>query len=318
MGPAVKRLVLLVLAFPFFCLAQPFPSKPIKIIVPLAAGGTGDTLARLVGEELGKGLGGAVIVENRPGSGGTIGTEAVARSTPDGYTLMHTSASHIANAALRPKLPYDAIKDFAVIARTADTHQLLVAHPSFPPNTVQELIQYCKSNRVFYGSSGNGSSTHLNMELLKSLAAIPMEHVPYKGSTQSRTDLIAGQIQLSVDGLVPTLPHIRAGKLKAIALASSRRSVVAPEIPTIAEAGVPAYQTDTWYALYAPAGISVSVLGKLRSATNAALQSAALREKFLQQGAEPTDPSPALLDKQMREDYARWAKLVNEAKIKVD
>jgi tripartite-type tricarboxylate transporter receptor subunit TctC len=295
-----------------------YPSKPIRVIVPLAAGGTGDILGRLVGEALGAGLGGAVVVENRPGSGGTIGTEAVARSLPDGHTLLHTSASHIANAALRPKLAYDAIGDFAVVARTADTHQLLVAHPAFPPGTLEELIRYAKANRVFYGSSGNGSSTHLNMELLKSLAGIPLEHVPYKGSTQSRTDLIAGQIQLSVDGLVPTLPHIRAGRLKAIALASSRRSMVAPDIPTIAEAGVPAYRTDTWYALYAPAGVAAPVLEKLRAAALSALQSPALREKMLQQGAEPTDPSPALLDKQMREDYARWSKLVAEAKIQVD
>jgi len=314
----VKVLLFTVLWFSTLAIGQPFPSRPIRIIVPLAAGGTGDTLARLVGEELAKALGGAVIVENRPGSGGTIGTEAVARSAPDGHTLMHTSASHIANAALRPKLPYDAIKDFAVIARTADTHQLVVAHPSFPPNTIQELIQYCKSNRVFYGSSGNGSSTHLNMELLKSLAGIEMEHVPYKGSTQSRTDLLAGQIQLSVDGLLPTLPHIRAGKLKAIALASSRRSLVAPEIPTIAEAGLPAYQTDTWYALYAPAAVPSPVLDKLRSTANAALQSPSLREKFSQQGAEPTDPSPARLEKLMREDYARWSKLVIDAKLKID
>lgn len=298
--------------------AQTFPSKPVKIIVPLAAGGTGDTLARLVGEALAKGLGGAVIVENRPGSGGTIGTDAAAKSAPDGHTLLHTSASHIANAALRPKLPYDAIGDFAVVARTADTHQLLVANPAFPPNTLQELIEYCKSNRVFYGSAGNGSSTHLNMELLKSLAGVPIEHVPYKGSTQSRTDLLAGQIQLSVDGLVPTLPHIRAGKLKAIALASSRRSKVAPEIPTIAEAGVPAYQTDTWYALYAPAGVPAPVLERLRSVTQSALQSAAVRERLLQQGAEPTDPSPARLEEIMRADYARWAKLVTDAKLKVD
>jgi tripartite-type tricarboxylate transporter receptor subunit TctC len=315
---SVPVFLFLSILLPLACFGQAYPSKPIKIVVPLAAGGTGDTLGRLVGEELGKALRAAVIVENRPGSGGIIGTEAVARSAADGYTLMHTSASHIANAALRPKLPYDAIKDFAVIARTADTHQLVVAHPSFPPNTLQELIQYCKANRVFYGSSGNGSSTHLNMELLKSLAAIPMEHVPYKGSTQSRTDLIAGQIQLSVDGLVPTLPHIRAGKLKAIALASSRRSVVAPDIPTIAEAGVPAYQTDTWYALYAPAGVPAPILERLRSATRAALESQGLREKMLHQGAEPTDPSPALLEKQMREDYARWTKLVHDAKLKID
>ena len=313
----MKQLFFLFLWFPLISVGQTFPSKPIKIIVPLAAGGTGDTLARLVGEELGKALGGAVIVENRPGSGGVIGTEAVARSAPDGHTLLHTSGSHVANAALRPT-PYDPIKDFAAIARTADTHQLLVAHLSFPPNTLRELIEYCKTHRVFYGSAGNGSQTHLNMELFKSLAGIPIEHVPYKGSTQSRTDLIAGQIQLSVDGLVPTLPHIRAGKLKPIALASSRRSAVAPEIPTIAEAGVPAYQTDTWYALYAPAGVPGSILDRLRSATRNALELQTLREKMLQQGAEPTDPSPAQLDRQMREDYARWTKLVAEAKLKVD
>ena len=318
MGSAVKLLLLALALVSTIAGGQSYPSRPIKIIVPLAAGGTGDTLARLVGEELGKALANPVVVENRPGSGGTIGTDAAAKSAPDGYTLMHTSASHIANAALRPKLPYDAIRDFAVIARTADTHQLLIAHPSFPPNTLKELIEYCKANRVFYGSAGNGSSTHLNMELLKSLAGIPMEHVPYKGSTQSRTDLLAGQIQLSVDGLVPTLPHIRAGKLKAIALASSRRSQVAPDIPTIAEAGVPAYQTDTWYALYAPAGVPADILEKLRASTRTALQSPVLREKMTQQGAEPTDPSPVRLEEAMRADYARWAKLVTEAKLKVD
>jgi tripartite-type tricarboxylate transporter receptor subunit TctC len=317
-GSAVRLLLFALALVSTIAGGQSYPSRPIKIIVPLAAGGTGDTLARLVGEELGKALANPVVVENRPGSGGTIGTDAAAKSAPDGYTLMHTSASHIANAALRPKLPYDAIRDFAVIARTADTHQLLIAHPSFPPNTLKELIEYCKANRVFYGSAGNGSSTHLNMELLKSLAGIPMEHVPYKGSTQSRTDLLAGQIQLSVDGLVPTLPHIRAGKLKAIALASSRRSQVAPDIPTIAEAGVPAYQTDTWYALYAPAGVPADILEKLRASTRAALQSPVLREKMTQQGAEPTDPSPVRLEEAMRADYARWAKLVTEAKLKVD
>jgi tripartite-type tricarboxylate transporter receptor subunit TctC len=292
--------------------------KPVRIIVPLAAGGTGDTLARLLAEELARNLGAAVIVENRPGSGGIIGTEAVARSVPDGQTLLHTSNSHVANAALRPKLTYDALKDFAVIARTADTHQVLVAHPSFPPNTVRELILFSKSNRVFYGSSGNGSQTHLNMELFKSLAGIDLTHVPYKGSTQSRTDLLSGQIQLSVDGLLPTLPHIRAGKLKPIALASSRRSAAAPEVPTIAEAGVPGYETDTWYALFAPSGVETALLEKLRKAAGAALQSPALREKFLKQGAEPTDPSPAKLGEIMRADYARWAKLVRDAQLKVD
>jgi tripartite-type tricarboxylate transporter receptor subunit TctC len=298
--------------------AQGYPVKPVKIIVPLAAGGTGDTLARLVAEELAKVLGGAVIVENRPGSGGIIGSEAVAKSAPDGYTLLHNSASHVANAALRPKMAYDAIKDFTVLGRTADTHQVLVAHPSLPANTVQELIAYAKKNQVFYGSSGNGSSTHLNMELLKALAGIDLVHVPYKGSTQSRTDLIAGQIQLSVDGLVPTLPHIRAGKLKALALCSGRRSAVTPELPTMAEAGVPGYQSDTWYALFGPAGMPAALTERLRAATRSALQSPTLREKFANQGAEPTDPSPAALEELMRADLARWSKLVREANLKID
>ena len=233
-----------------------------------------------------------MVVENRPGSGGTIGTDAVARSAPDGHTLLHTSASHVANAALRAKLPYDAIRDFAVVARTADTHQLLVAHPAFPPNTVEELIRYARQNRVFYGSSGNGSSTHLNMELLKSLAGIPIEHVPYKGSTQSRTDLIAGQIQLSVDGLLPTLPHIRAGRLKAIALASSRRSVVAPEIPTIAEAGVPAYRPIPGMRCYAPAGVPAAILERLRAAAKrgAAVGRRCARSSCSRAPSPPTRP----------------------------
>ncbi len=318
MGSAVRFLLLIVLLSSSAAGAQPFPSKPVRIIVPLAAGGTGDTLARLLAEELAKTLGGAVIVENRPGSGGIIGSEAVAKSPPDGYTLLHNSASHVANAALRPKLAYDPIKDFTVLARTADTHQVLVAHPSFPPNTVQELIQFARKNQVFYGSSGNGSSTHLNMELFKALAGIDLVHVPYKGSTQSRTDLIAGQIQLSVDGLVPTLPHMRAGKLKALALCSGRRSAVTPEIPTIAEAGVPGYQSDTWYALFGPAGMPAPLTERLRVATRSALQSPALREKFSHQGAEPTDPSPAQLEDLMRADLARWSKLVSEARLKVD
>lgn len=298
--------------------SQGYPAKPVKIIVPLAAGGTGDTLARLLAEELAKTLGGVVIVENRPGSGGIIGSEAVAKSPPDGYTLLHNSSSHVANAALRPKLAYDPIRDFTVLARTADTHQVLVAHPSFPPNTVQELIQFAKKNQIFYGSSGNGSSTHLNMELLKALAGIDLVHVPYKGSTQSRTDLISGQIQISVDGLVPTLPHIRAGKLKALALCSGRRSAVTPGIPTMAEAGVAGYQSDTWYALFGPVGMPAALTERLRGATAAALQSPALREKFSQQGAEPTDPSPAQLEELMRADLARWSKLVKEAQLKVD
>jgi len=297
---------------------QGYPSKAVKIIVPLAAGGTGDTLARLVGEEMSKSLGAPFVVENRPGSGGLIGTDAVAKAPADGYTLLHTSNSHVMQPAMRSDLPYDALRDFAVIARTADTHQALLANPAFPPNNVQELIAYARTHKVFYGSAGNGSATHLHMELLKLLAGIELEHVPYKGSTQARTDLLSGQVQLAFDGLLPNLPHLRAGKLKALALASSHRSGVAPDVPTLAEAGVPGYRSDTWYALFAPAAVPGEVLDKLRAAARAALKQQALRDKLLQQGAEPNDAAPAELEASMKAEFEGWKKVVAKAGIKAN
>jgi tripartite-type tricarboxylate transporter receptor subunit TctC len=296
-------------------IAHAFPDRPIRIIVPLAAGGTGDTLARLLGDELAKVLGGAVIVENRPGSGGVIGTEAVAKSAPDGYTLLHTSPSHVLNAALRERLPYDPIKDFASISQTADTWQVLLAHPSVAASNVRELIALARTRSLNYGSSGNGSATHMNMELFKALAGVDLVHVPYKGSTQARTDLLSGQVQLVVDGLLPNLPHVRAGKLKAYAVTNSRRAPAAPEIPTMEEAGVKGYVSDTWYALLAPAATPTPVLAQLRAATAASLQNPALREKFVQQGAEPVSGGAAALDELMRADLARWRKVVADARI---
>jgi tripartite-type tricarboxylate transporter receptor subunit TctC len=309
------RLFILVL---FAGTAHAFPDRPIKIIVPLAAGGTGDTLARLLADELGRQLGGVVVVENRPGSGGVIGTDAVAGSIPDGHTLLHTSQSHVLNAALRDKLPYDPLRDFASIARTADTWQVLLANPGVPAANVKELIALAKKQSLNYGSAGNGSATHMNMELFKSLAHIDLVHVPYKGSTQARTDLLSGQVQLTVDGLLPNLPHVRAGKLKALAVTNSRRAPAAPEIPTMAEAGVKGYESDTWYALLAPAATPGPALLRLRAATDAALKGAALREKFVQQGAEPAGGGPAALDELMRADLARWRKVVADAKLQVD
>lgn len=297
---------------------EAFPDRPIRIVVPLAAGGTGDILARLVGDELAKALGGAVIVEDRPGSGGVIGTDAVAKSVPDGHTLLHTSPSHVLNAALRGRLPYDPLGDFASISRTADTWQVLLAHPGVPASNVQELIALARTRSLNYGSSGNGSATHMNMELFKALAGVDLVHVPYKGSTQARTDLLSGQVQIVVDGLLPNLPHIRAGKLKAFAVTNGRRAPAAPEIPTMAQAGVPGYVSDTWYALLAPAGTPAPVLERLRAATEAALKSAALREKFVQQGAEPAGGGAAALDELMRADLARWSKVVADARLRVD
>ena len=318
----MNRMLALVLgALSFqFCLAQAYPAKPVRIVVPLAAGGTGDTLARLLAEELSKTLPGSVIVENRPGSGGVIGTEAVARSAPDGYTLLLTSPSHVLNSALRPKLSYDPLKDFTPIAQVADTHQVLLANPSLKAGTVKELVALAKATpgTITYGSAGNGSATHLNAELFKSLTGIDLVHVPYKGSTQARTDILSGQINLAVDGLLPTLPYVRSGRLRALAVTNSRRASVAPEIPTMAEAGVAGYQSDTWYALLAPAGMPEPVTAKLQSATQAAIRSATLREKFMQQGAEPVSGSSRELTELLRNDLARWRKVVMDTGVQVD
>lgn len=314
MGSALRLLFLFVLAGA----AHAFPDRPIRIIVPLAAGGTGDTLARIVGEEMAKLLGGVVVVENRPGSGGIIGTDAVATSIADGHTLLHTSPSHVLNAALRSNLSYDPLKDFVSLTQTADTWQVLLANPGVQAANVKELIALAKKQSLNYGSAGNGSATHLNMELFKALAHIDLVHVPYKGSTQARTDLLSGQVQLIVDGLLPNLPHIKAGKLKAFGVTNARRAPAAPEIPTLAEAGVPGYRSDTWYALLAPAATPGPALLRLRAAAEAALKSPALREKFVQQGAEPASGGPAALDELMRADLARWRKVVADAKLKVD
>jgi tripartite-type tricarboxylate transporter receptor subunit TctC len=301
--------------------AQTYPSKPIRVVVPLAAGGTGDTLGRLVAESLGTALNAPVVVDNRPGAGGVIGTEVVARSAADGYTLLVTSSSHVLNSALRPgKLSYDPLKDFIAITQIADTHQVLLAHPSLGIGTVREMIAAAKAapGKLTYGSAGNGSATHLNAELLKSLAGIDLVHVPYKGSTQARTDLLSGQVNLAIDGLLPTLPLVRSGKLRALAVTNGKRAAVAPEIPTMAEAGVPGYRSDTWYALLAPAGVPEIIVARLREAAVSSLASPAMRDRLLQQGAEPVGGTSRQLQELMQEDLARWRKVVADTGAHVE
>ena len=302
------------------CAAQGYPSRPVRLIVPLAAAGTGDTLARVVSEEMAKILGQPFLVENRPGSGGVIGTEAVARSAPDGYTLVSASPSHVIHPALRPKVGYDPIKDFEPITVIANTHQLIVGHPSVPASNVRELVAYAKKNpgRLNYGSAGTGSATHLNMELFKSMTGTFIVHIPYRGSTQSRQDLVAGEVQLSVDGLLPTLPLIKAGKLKAFGLTSSRRSAVAPDIPTLAEAGVTGYASDTWYGMMAPAGTPKEIIATLHSAAIKAIKTPSVYERLTQQGAELVGNSPEEFRRLLERELALWTKVVKDSGAKVD
>ncbi len=300
--------------------ADGFPSKPIKLIVPLAAGGTGDTLARAVGEEMGRTLGQPVVIENRPGAGGLVGTQYVANAPADGYTLLAVSPSHVINATLYNQPGYDPIKSFEPVTLFAYTHQLIVANPSVPFSDVKGLVAYAKQNpdKLNYGSAGTGSATHLNMELFKSMTGARTVHVPYKGSTQARQDVVGGQVQLAVDGLLPVLPLIKAGRLKAIALCSSHRSAIAPEIPTLAEAGVPGYASDTWYGLLAPAGTPKDVVEKLHAAAAKALADPAVRDRLTKAGAEPTAMTPREFATLIAKEEPLWGKVIRESGAKVD
>ena len=300
--------------------AQGYPSKPIKLIVPLAAAGTGDTLARAVGEAMAKELGQPVVIENKPGAGGLVGTELVAAAPADGYTLLAVSPSHVINPALHAKKTYDPLKDFETITVMANTHQVIVANPSTPAKTLKELIDYAKKNpgKLTYGSAGLGSATHLNMELFKSMAGVDILHVPYKGSTQARQDVLSGQVNLAMDGLLPVQPLIKDGRLRALALTSSRRSQSNPEIPTIAEAGVPGYATDTWYGILAPAKTPKDIVAKLHAAAVKALRSPEVADRLAKLGAEPVGNTPDDFTKLLAQEQKTWAKVVKDSGAKAE
>jgi tripartite-type tricarboxylate transporter receptor subunit TctC len=306
-----------ILCLPAAALAQ-YPNKPIKLIVPLAAGGTGDTLARTVGEEMAKELGQPVVIENKPGAGGLVGTELVAAAPPDGYTLLAVSPSHVINPALHAgKKTYDPLKGFEPITVLANTHQVIVIHPTVPANNLKELIDYAKKSpgRLNYGSAGTGSATHLNMSLFLSMAGIDIVHVPYKGSTQARQDVLAGQVQVAMDGLLPVQPLIKDGRLKALAVTSSKRPQSNPEIPTIGEF-VPGYASDTWYGILAPAGTSKEVVGKLYAAAVKALRSPAVKERLNKLGAETVANTPGEFRKLLESEQKVWTKVVKDSGAK--
>lgn len=296
---------------------QGFPSRPIKMIVPLAAGGTGDTLARAVGEQMSKELGQPVIIENKPGAGGLVGTEVAANSAPDGYTLVMVSPSHTINPLLHAdKKTYDPIKGFEPITVAANTHQMIVAHPSVPAKTTKELIAYAKANpgKLNYGSAGIGSATHLNMELFLTMAGINVVHVPYKGSTQARQDAIAGQVQLAVDGLLPLQPLIKDGRLVPIGLTSSKRAQSNPDIPTLGEE-VKGYASDTWYGLVAPGGTPKEIVAILHGAAVRALNSPALKERLAKLGADVVANTPDEFRRLLEQEQKTWAKVMRDAGV---
>jgi tripartite-type tricarboxylate transporter receptor subunit TctC len=301
--------------------AQPYPNHAIRLVVPFPAGGTTDIIARDVAKRLTETLGQSVVVDNRAGAGGNIGSDLVAKSTPDGYTLlMGTVGTHAINPSLYAKMPYDHIKDFVPIVLVAGVPNVLEVNPSLPVNSVSDLIKLAKSKpgTINFASSGSGTSIHLSGELFKTMAGVDMTHVPYKGSAPAISDLIGGQVQVMFDNLPSSLPQIKAGKLRAIAVTSLKRSPALPDIPTIAESGLPGFEASSWFGILAPAGTPAPVIAKINADVNKWLQSAEGREQLLAQGAEVAGGTPEQFAAHIRAETDKWAKVVKASGAKVD
>jgi len=300
--------------------AQAYPNRPIHIIAPFPAGGGYDFLSRLIGAEMSKTFGQPVVVENKAGANGNIGTDATAKSAPDGYTLLMGGNSPLAlNVGLYAKLPYDPVKDFDTISRVATQPNLLAAHPKVPVKTVADLIEYAKANpgRLSYASNGNGSPQHLAAEQLKHMAGIDLVHVPYKGAAPTAAALLAGEVSIAFNVILLPLPQVHAGKLTGLAVASAKRSPLAPDIPTLAELGYP-IDIDTWYGLVAPAGTPKHVIAQLNAETLRILNLPELRERTRSQGIELAGSTPEQFSAFLKADIAKWTQVIREFKITVD
>jgi tripartite-type tricarboxylate transporter receptor subunit TctC len=299
--------------------AQAWPARPIRYIVPFPPGAFNDTLGRTISTELSKTLGQPMVVDNRPGGNSVIGTEIAAKSPPDGYTLFGAALPFSAIQSLH-KVSFDVTKDFAPITLAGFSANLLVAHPSFPVNNVKELIAYAKANpgKVNYGSSGNGTSVHLAMELFKSMTGTFMLHIPYKGSAPVVTDLIAGQLDVMFDNMPNVIGHVRAGKMKALAVSTTQRAALAPEIPTVAEAGVPGYDQTAWFGVLAPAGTPREIIARYNTEIVKVLNSAEVKERFGKQGVEVRTSTPEQFSTFLNSEVARWGKVIRDAGIKSD
>ncbi len=301
--------------------AAGYPTKPIKIVVPFPPGGATDIFARAIGAELQKAWGQTVIVENKPGGGGNPGTDSVAKAAPDGYTLvMGTVGTHAINMSLYAKMPYDAVKDFDPIVLVAGVPNLLVVHPSVNAKSVSELTALAKSmpGKLNVASSGNGTSIHLAAELYKQMAGVDILHVPYKGSSPAVTDLLGGQVQLMFDNMPSALPHAKAGKLRALAVTSLKRSPALPDVPTMDEEGLKGFDATSWFGLLTPAGTPKEIIAKINAASVKALASPEMRERLAAQGADPVGNTPDQFAAFIKAEIEKWAKIVKASGARVD
>jgi tripartite-type tricarboxylate transporter receptor subunit TctC len=304
----------------FGAAAQAYPVKPVHIIVPFASGGPADIYARFVGQKLQESLGQAFVIEDRPGGGSIIGTDAVAKSAPDGYTLLMMSNTHTVNESLIAKKPFELMRDFAPVSPVNYSDLVLVVHPSVPANSLKELIALAKAkpNALNYASSGPGTPYHMAGELFKAMARVEIVHVPYKGSSGARTDILGGQVQMMFDAITTMAPNVRAGKLKAFGTTGKTRSPVLPDVPTVSEAGVPGYEAVIWLGIMAPAATPKPIVERLNAEIRKVVNSAEVKDAWAKQGAAPMSMTADEFGQYMKEDIAKWANIVKISGAKVD
>ena len=313
-----RVLLFLALCLPFLVQSQPYPTRPVRLIVTYPAGGGADTMARLIAPRLGEALGQPILVENRGGASGTIAADLVAKSAPDGHTLMLDATAFAVNASLYPNLPYDPEKAFAPITLLALFPNVVVVHPANPVSSIKELIAKIKAEpgQIAFASSGNGSAQHLAAELFRQRAGLDMVHVPYKGGGPALIDVMGGQVPLYFANMASALPHVKNGKLKALAITGAKRSAAAPDLPTVAESGMPGYQVYEWNAIFAPAGTPPAIINRLQAEIAKVVKIPEVRERMLALGGEIVASSPADLGAWVREQTASWARVVRAGNIK--
>ena len=301
-------------------IAQPYPAKTVRIIVPFAAGGPADLYARFLAQRLQESVGQPFIIDNRPGAGSIIGTELAAKSPPDGYTLLMMSNTHTVNESLVPKKPFALMKDFVAVAPVNSSDLLMVVHPSVPAKTVKEFVQLAKARPrgLNYASSGTGTPYHMAGELFKAMAGIDVVHVPHKGSSEARTSVVSGQVEMMTDAITTMAPLAKSGRVRALASTGRKRSDVMPDIPTVAEAGVPGYEATIWLGIMAPAGTARAAIDRLNSEITRIVSRPEVRKLWQEQGAVPLTLSPGEFEKYLNDDIAKWAKIVKAAGVRPD